>query len=223
MERFLVRNQVPKPDPGIVNRAAKAKKHRKLEKLADATIYKRKKLETRAAFLHDQEVKEPTIGHNIASLVGTVYNVAGGGAHGNIRSLAVGRTARAAQPAAEGREATPGHQARAFQYRPPGNVLRIHAPGEGHLRFLEIAGPVGARAQARDARARIIPARGALEGHARYFEAAGLAGNEHLWNEVGEDSYRHSVQVHDRLAKPRRPLAPGLTFERALDIERGKR
>ena len=44
MERFLVRNQVPKPDPGIVNRAAKAKKHRKLEKLADATIYKRKYL-----------------------------------------------------------------------------------------------------------------------------------------------------------------------------------
>ena len=168
-------------------------------------------------------MREPTVGRNKAALVGTVYNVAGGGAHGNVRSLAVGRTAREAQPAAEGREAVPGHQARPFQYRPPGNVLRIHAPGEGHLRFLEVAGPVGARAQARDARARVIPARPALEGHARYFEAAGLAGNEHLWNEVGEDAYHHNVQAHDRLARPRRPLVPGLTFERALEIERGKR
>ena len=53
MERFLVRNQIPKPDPGIVNRAAKAKQRRKLEKIVDSTLYKRKKLDTRSAFLHD--------------------------------------------------------------------------------------------------------------------------------------------------------------------------
>ena len=59
MERFLVRNQVPKPDPGIVNRAAKAKKHRKIEKIVEATLYKRRKLETRSAFLHEHEIPEP--------------------------------------------------------------------------------------------------------------------------------------------------------------------
>ena len=51
MERFLVRNQVPKPDPGIVNRAAKAKQHRKLEKIVDAALHKRRKLETRSALI----------------------------------------------------------------------------------------------------------------------------------------------------------------------------
>ena len=64
MQRFLVRNQVPKPDPGIVNRAAKAKKHRKIEKIVEATLYKRRKLETRSAFLHEHEIQEPAIGHN---------------------------------------------------------------------------------------------------------------------------------------------------------------
>ena len=48
MERFLHRHQALKPDPGIVARTQKAKAHRRVEKLIDATLHKRKKLETRS-------------------------------------------------------------------------------------------------------------------------------------------------------------------------------
>ena len=147
MERFLVRNQVPKPDPGIVNRAAKAKKHRKIEKIVDATLYKRKKLETRSAFLHDHEIQEPTIGHtNITGLRGTLHREPGGGAHGNLRTFAVGKAgipARAGRPGARGRprvdpvNAVPG---RDQERRPYGNVLRVYAPGDEAYGFMEIAG-----------------------------------------------------------------------------------
>ena len=48
MERFLHRHQVLKPDPGTVARTQKAKAHRRVEKLIDKTLHKRKKLETRS-------------------------------------------------------------------------------------------------------------------------------------------------------------------------------
>ena len=47
MERFLHRHQVLKPDPGTVARTQKAKAHRRVEKLIDATLHKRRKLEIR--------------------------------------------------------------------------------------------------------------------------------------------------------------------------------
>ena len=47
MERFLDRHQVLKPDPGIVARKEKAQAHRRIEKLIDRTLHKRKKLEIR--------------------------------------------------------------------------------------------------------------------------------------------------------------------------------
>ena len=117
MERFLVRNQVPKPDPGIVNRAAKAKQHRKLEKIVDATLYKRKKLETRSAFLHDYEIQEPTVENKRGRLVSYAYNQPKGGNYGTM----MGKTAD-------------------NKNRDLNKVIRVHPEGEGHYGFMEIAG-----------------------------------------------------------------------------------
>ena len=125
MERFLVRNQVPKPDPGIVNRAAKAKQHRKLEKIVDATLHKRRKLETRSAFLHDYEVEEPTVENKRGPLVSSYHNIPGGGEHSNMRS------------SAQGRHTVP---VRRSEFRSVNNVVRVHPEGEGRYGFMEVAG-----------------------------------------------------------------------------------
>ena len=109
MERFLVRNQVPKPDPGIVNRAAKAKQHRKLEKIADSMLHKRRKLETRSAFLYDHVEKDPIVARQ-HRIVGIPYNVQAGGnqaGSGNIRSWAASN-----------------------EWRSEGNVTRYHPEGD---------------------------------------------------------------------------------------------
>ena len=58
MERFLTHHQKPKPDPGIVGRAVKAKQHRRLEKIIDSTLHKRKKLEIRSEFLRGNRTGE---------------------------------------------------------------------------------------------------------------------------------------------------------------------
>ena len=226
MERFLVRNQVPKSDPGIVNRAAKAKKHRKIEKIVEATLYKRKKLETRAAFVHDHEIQEPTIGHNKPGMAGHTHIIPKGGQYGAMHSVALGARARAAVPAADGRPAIPGQQARGDKSRPKGNVLRVYPPGEHDYGFMEVAGAVPERL-ARTVRTSSgrdwEPARAAMPGHVRYFRSSGRAGNEAQWDEVAEGEHLRNAEQHKLIEKPRRPLVPGLTFERALDIERGKK
>jgi hypothetical protein len=51
METFLKRHQVEKADPGVEGRKAKAKAHRRIEKLIDKTLFKRKRLETRTTAL----------------------------------------------------------------------------------------------------------------------------------------------------------------------------
>ena len=216
MQRFLVRNQVPKPDPGIVNRAAKAKKHRKIEKIVEATLYKRRKLETRSAFLHEHEIKEPTVGHNKQGMVGYLHDVPRG-EHGGLNSVALSRRARAAVGD------VPGVQARPLRYRPPGNVLRIHPPGEGDYGFTEIAGAVPER------RARTVrrpdgrdwePARPAMPGHVRYFRATGRPGNEAQWDEVAQGEHLRNAEQFNFMEHPQQPLAPGLMAQRLRAIER---
>ena len=216
MERFLVRNQVPKPNPGIVNRAAKAKKHRKIEKIVEATLYKRRKLETRSAFLHEHPIEKPTIGHTNAVTAGTLNDFPKG-EHGGINSIAMSRRARAAAGD------VPGAQARAQQYRPAGNVLRVHPPGEGDYGFMEVAGAVPERL-ARTVRTPSgrdwEPAKPAKPGHVRYFRASGRGGNEAQWEEIAEGEHLRNAEQYNFMEHPHQPLAPGLMAQRLRGIER---
>ena len=206
MERFLVRNQAPKPDPGIVNRAAKAKQHRKLEKIVDATLHKRRKLETRSAFLHDYEVEEPTVETKRGPLVSRPYNVAGGGEHGNRRSYA------------QGRHTTP---VRKFEYRSVNNVIRVHPGGEGHYGFMEVAGYDPATERYRKPGGQLVEAKEAKPGHIRYFRASGLRGpNERKWDEVAQGEHLRSLEQMKRIEHTHQPLAPGLVPQRLRGIER---
>ena len=215
MERFLVRNQGPKPDPGIVDRAAKAKKHRKIEKIVEATLYKRRKLETRSAFLHEHPIEKPTIGHTNAVTAGALNDFPKG-EHGGINSIAMSRRARAAAGD------VPGVQARAQQYRPAGNVLRVHPPGEGDYGFMEIAGAHPARLAKTERR----PDKGwkdprpAYEGHVRYFKASNRPGHDAQWDEVAQGEHLRDAEHQRVIEHPRQPLAPGLVAQRMRAIER---
>ena len=224
MQRFLVRNQAPKPDPGIVNRAAKAKKHRKIEKIVEATLYKRRKLETRSAFLHEHEIQEPTIGHNKhVGMAGHAHIIPKGGQYGAMHSVALSARAAPAIPAANGRPAVPGRQARGEESRPKGNVLRIYPPGEHDYGFMEVAGAVPERL-ARTVRTPSgrdwEPARPAKAGHVRYFRASGRAGNDAQWDEVAEGEHLRNAEQFNFMEHPHQPLAPGLMAQRLRAIER---
>ena len=200
MERFLVRNQVPKPDPGIVNRAAKAKQHRKLEKIVDATLHKRRKLETRSAFLHDYEVEEPTVENKRGPLVSYPYNVRKGGEYGQ----KIGKTA--------------DNKDRALN-----KVIRVHPEGEGHYGFMEIAGHEPATAKFRIAKpgSHFQEARPEKPGHVKYYRASGYRGaNSRKWDEVAAGQHLRSLVQMNHLELPRQPLAPGLVPQRMRAIER---
>ena len=200
MERFLVRNQVPKPDPGIVNRAAKAKQHRKLEKIVDSTLRKRRKLETRSAFLHDYEVEEPTVETKRGGLVSYPYNVRKGGEYGQ----KIGKTA--------------DNKDRALN-----KVIRVHPEGEGHYGFMEIAAHEPATARFRIDRpgGRYQEARPEKLAHVKYFRTTGKTGrNERKWDEVAQGEHLRSLEQMKRIERTHQPLAPGLVPQRLRGIER---
>ena len=197
MERFLVRNQVPKPDPGIVNRAAKAKQHRKLEKIVESTLYKRKKLETRSAFLHDHEVEEPTVETKRGPLVSYAYNRRAGAEH----PREVGRTA-------------------ANEERLKNKVIRVHPEGEGHYGFMEVVGPERPTPAYRKRGGQWVPAKEAKPGHVKYYRTSGLGPHERKWDEVVAGHHLRSLEQMNHLERPLQPLAPGLVPQRMRAIER---
>ena len=200
MERFLVRNQVPKPDPGIVNRAAKAKQHRKLEKIVDATLHKRRKLETRSAFLHDYEVEEPTVENKRGRMVSTVHNRLYGSDKGDVLmgGLAAGR-----------------------ERRKLNNVIRVHPEGEGHHGFMEVVGDQPATKAFRKPGGQKVAAEVAIPGHVKYYKASGLKGaKDRKWDEVAAGQHLRSLEQMNHLERPLQALAPGLVPQRLRGIER---
>ena len=200
MERFLVRNQVPKPDPGIVNRAAKAKQHRKLEKIVDSTLHKRRKLETRSAFLHDHVVQEPTV-HRVHRIVGIPYNTSGGGNQAgegaNIRGTAVGK-----------------------DYRAAGSVVRYHPEGDPHYGFMEVAAEEPAREAYMTSKG-LVPAKPYKPPHVKYYRTTGKTGDKvRQWDEVSAGEHLRFKEYHKGLVAPMQPLVPGLVPQRLRSIER---
>ena len=199
MERFLVRNQVPKPDPGIANRAAKAKQHRKLEKLADSTLHKRRKLETRSAFLHDHVIKDPIV-HREHEMEGIPYNTLSGGNQGEprLRGTAIGR-----------------------DYRAAGSVVRYHPKGDPHYGFMEVAAEQHAREAYVDDKSREIPAKEYKPPHVKYYRTTGKTGDKvRMWDEVSAGDHLRYKEYSKGLVDPMQTLAPGLVSQRLRAIER---
>ena len=172
--------------------------------------------------MHDQEIQEPTIGHNKhTGMAGHVHIVPKGGQYGALHSVALSARAAAARPAADGRPAVPGRQQRGEESRPKGN--RVYPPGERDYGFMEVAGAVPERL-ARTVRTPSgrdwEPARPAKAGHVRYFRASGRAGNDAQWDEVAEGQHLRNAEQLNLMERPRRPLAPGLMAQRLRSIER---
>ena len=200
MERFLVRNQVPKPDPGIADRAAKAKKHRKLEKLIDATLFKRKKLEKRSSYLHDYPEEKPTVENRRNDMVSYPYNVRKGGVYGQM----IGKTAD-------------------NKDRQLDKVIRAQRRGEGHLGFAEFVGHEPATERFMIARpgSRYQEAREEKPATTKFWRPSGLRGaNQRKWDERANGEHQRSLEQQKHLTHPRaKPLVVGLVQKRFNDIE----
>jgi hypothetical protein len=199
MERFLVRNQVPKPDPGIANRAAKAKQHRKIEKIVDATLYKRKKLETRSAFLHDYPIEEPDITAQRARMVSTPYNQKFGGDRG---------------PRVKGKIIQGGAE-RNFN-----TVMRVAPVGESGYGFMEVVGEQPAVPAWRKPGGQKVEAKAAVPGHTKYYRTTGIGGHGRAFDEVPAGHHLRTLHQLARIEKPLVPLAPGLVPPRMRALER---